>query len=200
MKRDGIGLQVSLDVGGRHAVIIGGGDVAVDKARRLLDAEAWVTVVSHSEVSDELRALARAGKLHLIEKEFAPSDVETADIVLVCLHDAALAQAVRAVVEGAAFWADDQPELSDLAMPALARLGRARIAVSTAGASPSLASKIRATLERSLGAEFGALVERLGQERERILRDEPDPEKRRAALIALVEGFELEIKVRYPRA
>jgi siroheme synthase-like protein len=145
-------------------------------------------------------ALVQAGRVMLRQRAFQDEDVAVADLVLVCESDEELVQrASRAAAEaGAAFWANDRPELSQLAMPALVRLGRARLAISTGGAAPALASRLRACFERDLGEEFAAFVERLGVERERLLESEPDPERRRERLRALVDGFDLRITVRYP--
>jgi precorrin-2 dehydrogenase/sirohydrochlorin ferrochelatase len=199
MKSDSIGLQVSLDVAGRRALLLGGGDEAADKVQRLLDGGAMVTVVAR-DAGAAIEALARASRLQLLARDFFPADVRDADLVLVCVRDRELAERVyqAAQADGAATWCCDDAEHSDFAMPALVRAGRARLAISTAGAAPALASKLRAALERALDAKFRAFVDRLAAERERIQREEPDPERRRERLRALVEGFEAELTIRYP--
>lgn len=201
MRRESVGLQVSLDVEGKRALVIGGGPEAADKTERLLDAGAWVTVVAPI-AGPAVARMGAEGRVHLVRREFLPGDVNAADVVLVCLPDPALARRVAEAADqvGAAFWAADDPEPSHLAMPALARLGRARIAISTGGAAPALASKLREALERDLGSTFAAFVDRLGAERERILAEVPDQEERRRLLRALVEGFEVKVEVKYPEA
>ena len=91
----------------------------------------------------------------------------------------------------------DDPPHSDLAMPAIAKLGAARIAVSTSGASPALAGRLRAALEKPLGERFAKFVELLGALRERGKQD-ADEARRRATLQAAVEGFDVDVNVRYP--
>jgi siroheme synthase (precorrin-2 oxidase/ferrochelatase) len=86
-------------------------------------------------------------------------------------------------------WCSDDPARSDFAMPAVAQLGPVRIAVATAGASPTLAGKLRATFEEQLGERFADFVRALGKRRAAHGIDE-----RRAD----VDGFELELRVRYP--
>jgi precorrin-2 dehydrogenase/sirohydrochlorin ferrochelatase len=199
MKRDAIGLQVSLDVDGRSALVVGGGEEAEDKVARLLDGGARVTVLA-TQPSPSLGALAQAGRIALFPREFRAADLREMDLVLVCERDPALAERAFAASqqEGVACWACDDPERSHLAMPALVRLGRARLAVSTGGASPALAARLRAALERDLGEPFAAFVERLGRERERLLAEEPDPERRREQLRALVDGFDVTVRATYP--
>jgi siroheme synthase (precorrin-2 oxidase/ferrochelatase) len=74
-------------------------------------------------------------------------------------------------------------------MPAIARLGPVTIAVATSGASPSLASRLRARIEEQLGETFARFAAALGARRKG-----GDIASRRADL----DGFELEIRARYP--
>ena len=83
-------------------------------------------------------------------------------------------------------------------MPAIARVGAARIAISTSGASPALAGRLRELLETALGERFARFVEVLAALRERA-KQEPDEQKRRAVLQAALDGFEADVSVRYPK-
>jgi precorrin-2 dehydrogenase/sirohydrochlorin ferrochelatase len=83
-------------------------------------------------------------------------------------------------------------------MPAIARLGAARIAISTSGGSPALSSRMREAFEAALDGEFACFVDELAALRERLKKDEPDPVRRRAELQRALDGFELELRVRYP--
>lgn len=200
MKRGAVGFPISLDVEGRCALLVGGGGEALDKARRLLDAGARVRVVE-AQPTDALREWAR-GEAHaeLCERDFDEADLDEAELVFLCRQDRALAArlADEAQRRGLLLWTADDPEHSRLSMPAVARLGRARIAVTTGGAAPALAARLRERFEAELGERFATFVERLGVERERLRATEPDAEKRRARLRALLDGFELRIDVRYP--
>jgi siroheme synthase (precorrin-2 oxidase/ferrochelatase) len=86
-------------------------------------------------------------------------------------------------------WCSDDPARSDFAMPAIAQLGPARIAISTAGGSPALAGKLRALFENQLGERFAEFARALARR-----RAGNTIEQRRAD----VDGFELELRVRYP--
>ena len=194
-----MGLAISLDIEGKRALVVGGGDAALDKVERLLDAGALVTLLAR-EAGSAIESLAMRSRLTLLQRDFYPADLHDADLVLVTAHDpelvAQVAEAARGA--GAALWCEDDPARSDFAMPALARSGRVRVAVSTSGAAPALAGKLRAALEFSLDAKFRAFVDRLAAERERLQREEPDAEQRREKLRALVEGFDATLTIRYP--
>lgn len=199
MKSGDAGLQVSLDVLGKRALVVGGGDEAAEKIERLLEAGAIVTSVGR-DAGGAITGLAERGRVLLLQRDFFPADVREADLVFVCSGDEAVAEQAKAAceAEGAALWVRDDPARSHFALPALARAGKVRIAVSTSGASPALAGAMRVAFERELGPAFRAFVEKLGAERVRMLAEEPDQAVRAERLKALVAGFDLRIEVRYP--
>ena len=194
-----MGLQISLDVEGKSALVVGGGAEADDKVSRLVDASARISVVARAP-GPVVAGLARDGRIALFARDFASGDLNAADLVFVCEKDEALAERVFAAASerGVAIWCCDDPARSDLAMPALAKIGRARIAISTGGAAPALAGRIRAALERDLGKPLADFIDRLQVERERLRLREPDIEKRKEALRALVENFDLQVIAKYP--
>jgi siroheme synthase (precorrin-2 oxidase/ferrochelatase) len=171
MRGDAIGFAITLDVEGQAVLVVGDDADAARKRALLEDAGARVT---------QLRAA-----------DFAESAVDGARLVLLSVRDAALAGRVSAAARarGVPVWCSDDPARSDFAMPAIAQLGPARIAVATAGASPTLAGKLRATFEKQLGERFADFVRALGKRRAAHGVDE-----RRAD----VDDFELELRVRYP--
>ena len=85
----------------------------------------------------------------------------------------------------------DRPELCDFFVPAVVRRGDLTLAVSTNGASPALARRLRERLERDLGPEYARALETLRAERARLLREEADPERRRQTLERLAASLEL---------
>jgi precorrin-2 dehydrogenase/sirohydrochlorin ferrochelatase len=140
-------LSVSLYVAGKRCVIVGEGELADERARRLRDAGAEPLVVAPADFAD-LGPEACAGAW------------------LVMALDDATTEAVRAAARaaGALFYAHDKPRISDLAMPALARRGPIQIAVSTDGESPTLAGELRAELQRALDRQsdnLDAILEHL---------------------------------------
>ena len=171
MRGDAIGFAITLDVEGKAVLVVGSDADAARKRALLEDAGAAVT--------------------QLDPDEFTDASVDGARLVLLSVRDAALAARVSAAARARAVpvWCSDDPARSDFAMPAVAQLGPARIAVATAGASPTLAGKLRATFERQLGERFAEFVRALGKRRAAHSTDE-----RRAD----VDGFELEMRVRYP--
>jgi precorrin-2 dehydrogenase/sirohydrochlorin ferrochelatase len=80
----------------------------------------------------------------------------------------------------------DVPVLCNFILPSIMRQGDLAIAVSTAGASPALARKIRLELERRYGAEYALAMEVLGALREELKGRYPDPRDRKVLFERIV--------------
>jgi precorrin-2 dehydrogenase/sirohydrochlorin ferrochelatase len=92
----------------------------------------------------------------------------------------------------------DQPDLSTASLPALIRRGHVRVAISTSGVAPALASRLRQDLEEALDDQFEAFVEWLADLRTETKQQEHDPERRRDALRQAVDGFKFNGRIQYP--
>jgi siroheme synthase-like protein len=182
MRTEALGLPITLDLEGALAVLIGPDDDERRQKQQLLeDAGATLAIVTPEDYSDDKLAGAR--------------------VVMLSARDAQLAARVAAVAHavGALVWCSDAPAASDFAMPAIARLGRARIAVSTGGGAPALARRMRAELEAALDQpRFRDFVDKLAELRDELQAGEPDFDARREQLTDAIAGFALEISVRYP--
>lgn len=191
---------VTLLISGKPCVVIGGGVEASERAEALLAAGAAVTVIA-AEPDETLRRLARDRRLRLLEREFRPADVAGAFVVFNTVRDASdlgvellrLAEARRFLLSSL-----DQPEFSNFTMPAVVRRGRLRVAISTGGASPALARRLRQDLEQLLTPEFADFLDWLGARRREIRDAEPDPARRTDRLRASLDGFRLGGAVEYP--
>jgi precorrin-2 dehydrogenase / sirohydrochlorin ferrochelatase len=196
------GFQISIDVKGRSCLVLGGDAEAAEKARRLLDAGAKVTVINPM-LNDELRRLTATGKIIHRVRTFRATDADGRMLVINTLtgdRDYAKSLYELAQKERFLLCSTDQPELSTCMMPALINRGHLRLAVSTSGVAPALASHLRQDLETIFDEEFQSFVEWLKKLREEVQATEPDDERRRARLREAVEGFEISATVTYPRA
>ena len=155
---------IFLDLAGRRCVVVGGGEVASRKARKLLQAGADVVMIS-PEVKNEL-----AGRgLEIHERPYRPGDLEGAYLAFTATDsrevNAAVAREARE--RGIPANVADRPSEGDFALPATLSRGRLQVAVSTGGASPALARRIRGELEGLFGPEWADLVERFDAARKR---------------------------------
>ena len=195
------GFPISLDVRGWPVLVIGGDEEAADKTMRLLEAGAKVTIVSPT-LNDALRKLAASAKIIHRGRGFRATDLESVILVLnVVRGDRELSHSLITLAREQKFllWSMDQPEQSNVVMPAVVSCGHLRIAVSSSGMAPALSGFLKEDMEKVFGEEFAAFVEWLGQLREQGKANEPDVEKRRQALHDALDGFRLYGKVQYPK-
>jgi siroheme synthase-like protein len=149
----------SLNIHGKRCVVIGGGEVALRKARALLDCGAKVTVVSPT-LHPDLAKLGEARRIRPIHREFQPEDLADASIAIAATDVKEVNQRVADAgrEQGVFVNVVDDSERSDFIVPSFFRRGGLTIAVSTSGMSPALARKIRTRLEGIFGREFGRLL------------------------------------------
>jgi precorrin-2 dehydrogenase / sirohydrochlorin ferrochelatase len=192
--------QASLDVEGRRCLIVGGGHEAEEKAGRLLDADAHVTMVS-PDATPELLRLAEASTIVYQAREFAPGDLDGVWLAVNTVKkNPALSEKIYRLCEAQRILISgyDQPETSNFVMVALVRSGRLRVALATGGTSPALASRLRMELENVFDAEFGAFVEYLAARRLALEADMPKGPARSEALRSLVRDLRITAHVEYP--
>ncbi len=195
------GFPLSLDVRGYPVVVLGGDEEAADKTDRLLEAGAKVMVVAPT-LHERLRLLASSAKVIHRGRHFREADVESAVLVMNTVRgDKEFSRSLLALAREKKFllWSVDQPDASNVTMPAVVATGHVRVAVSTSGVAPALSGFMKEDLERILDGEFASFVEWLGQLREQAKATEPDAEKRRALLREALDGFRLLGKVQYPK-
>jgi siroheme synthase (precorrin-2 oxidase/ferrochelatase) len=174
---------VSLNLAGRKCVVIGAADdreaIEKDEALREVGADV-VWIKEYAELRDE--------------------DVSDAYFVIATPQEESLAARLRALADEHKFLlcAIDQPKYGFVAMAAIVKSGRARIAISTGGVAPRVGKKLRAALQDALDDTFARFLECFANQRRRARATMTESARRRATLIQAAEGFEVEISVRYP--
>jgi precorrin-2 dehydrogenase / sirohydrochlorin ferrochelatase len=140
---------IMLDVRNRIALVIGGDRTAAEKATNLSLCGARVTVMA-PVFCTELLDLERNGTISLRHKAYEPGDLEGAFVVIAATtYDPSLSEAIwhEAQERGQLINIVDVPAYCNFILPSILRRGQLTISVSTEGASPSLAKRIRQRLE-----------------------------------------------------
>ncbi|WP_152224060.1 siroheme synthase CysG [Pseudomonas sp. SCB32] len=165
---------------GRRALLVGGGDVALRKARLLSDAGAVLRVVA-PEVHSELRELAEEGAGELLLRPYLQSDLQECVLVIAATDDESLnAQVSRDANErGVPVNVVDAPALCSVIFPAIVDRSPLVVAVSSGGDAPVLARLLRAKLETWIPATYGQLAGLASRFRERVKQRLPDLQQRR---------------------
>lgn len=165
---------------GRRALLVGGGDVALRKARLLSDAGAVLRVVA-PEVHSELRELVEQGGGELLLRPYAAEDLRDCVLAIAATDDEPLnAQVSRdANVRGVPVNVVDAPALCSVIFPAIVDRSPLMVAVSSGGDAPVLARLLRAKLETWIPATYGQLAGLASRFRERVKQRLPDLQQRR---------------------
>jgi uroporphyrin-III C-methyltransferase len=165
----------------RRCLLVGAGEVALQKIPSLLAAEAELRVVA-PRVHSEIAALSRAGRLEIIEREFAAGDLDGRTFLVIAATDD---PAVNAAVYEAAVERNilcnsvDDPPHCDFYFGSVVARGDLQIAISTAGESPALAQRLRKEIDEQLPGDLGPWLAEVGQLRREVLaRIEPGEERK----------------------
>ncbi len=182
-----------LRLGGRRCVVVGGGEVGLEKVEGLLVCDGDVTLIAPDAI-EPLRELAAEGSIKWERREYRREDLEATFIAIAATSDTDVNIRVYEDAERRAMLVNvvDVPPLCNFILPAIFRSGPLAIAISTAGASPALAKRIKAELAEEYGEPYARLAELLNgvrgwakgtlptyQDRkhffESIVNGEPDP-------------------------
>ncbi|MDP3181783.1 MAG: bifunctional precorrin-2 dehydrogenase/sirohydrochlorin ferrochelatase [Desulfobaccales bacterium] len=187
-------------VADKSCLVVGGGAVGERKVHDLISAGARVTVVSR-DLTPTLAKMAAQGKIRYLKEDF--SDDHLAGMVLVIgATDAPQVNArVSAAAQAQGIWVNivDAPEHCTFIVPAQVRRGDFLVAISTGGASPALARKLRLELEQHFGPEYGPYLALLQGVRSRLLTARRGHPENAALFHRLVDSSLLEALARGDR-
>ena len=179
---------LSYKVQGQRIVIVGGNDEALNKVRLVSKTTATVVIISR-HIEADFRAFA----VEVIERAFAPSDLDNAALVFVAEEgeDAELAKA-EARARGIPLNVVDVPAECDFYTPSIVDRAPLTIAISTEGDAPVLARLVRARIEAMLSPRIGKIASLAGGLRQRVESLIHDGAARRRFYEALVTSPEIE--------
>jgi len=169
-----------LDLTGRTALVVGAGKIGEGKIGGLLAAGSKVRVVS-LEATETVRRWASEGRIQLELRAYRQDDLEGCFLVIAATERNETNASVFNDAEARGMLCNvvDVPHLCNFILPSIMRRGDLTIAVSTAGASPALARRIRLALEQCYGDEYAVALDVLGSLRGELKRRYPDPGDRK---------------------
>src|SRR4051794_19816172 len=179
-----------LKLKGRKCVVVGGGEIGLEKAEGLLACDGDVTLIAPAAVP-ELERLASEGSIRWERREYAgPSDLEAVFIVIACTDSTDTNIAIYEDAERRAMLVNivDVPPLCNFILPAIVRTGPLAIAISTAGASPALAKRMKREVSELFGEEYAQLAVLLNEVRGWAKGTLPTYQDRKAFFEGIVNG------------
>ncbi|MGZ5332937.1 MAG: precorrin-2 dehydrogenase/sirohydrochlorin ferrochelatase family protein [Solirubrobacterales bacterium] len=143
----------------RRCLVIGGGEVGLEKVEGLLACGGEVTLVS-PEAVPELAEYASEGSIAWERRDYRPEDLEGAFLAIAATGDTEVNIAVYEEAERRAMLVNvvDVPPLCNFILPAIVRNGPLAIAISTQGASPALAKRMKREIAESFGEPYAKLA------------------------------------------
>ncbi len=144
---------------GRRCLVVGGGDIGLEKVEGLLACDADVTVVA-PEAHPALRELAGEGSIRWEAREYQAGDLDGCLIAIAATDNTDVNIAVFDDAERRAMLVNvvDVPPLCNFILPAIVRTGPLAVAISTAGASPALAKRMKREISELFGEPYADLA------------------------------------------
>jgi siroheme synthase-like protein len=156
-----------LKLSGRRCAVVGGGEIGLEKVEGLLACDGEVTLIA-PEAVPELQDYAREGSIRWERREYAGAeDLEGVFMAIAATNDTDVNIAVYDDAERRAMLVNvvDVPPLCNFILPAIVRTGPLAIAISTAGASPALAKRMKREIEGQFGDPYARLAVLLNEVR-----------------------------------
>jgi siroheme synthase-like protein len=204
-----------MDMERLQGLIIGGGNIAAEKLEKLLPAGASLKVVA-PEIKQEILAAAglaeikctaeqqnaerepegnkctepeKPGRVEVIRREYRTEDLDEVDYVIAAtgireINDKVCREAKQRRIPVNVV---DDPENCDFIFPSVVRRGRMVVGVSTGGAGPRVAVRLRKQIEEMLPEDIEEILDILARERIRAKKEIPDPVQRKKYLMDLAD-------------
>ena len=174
---------------GRRCLVVGGGDIGLEKVEGLLACDASVTLVA-PEAHPALVDLALEGSIEWVRREFRDEDLEGALIAIAATNDTDVNISVFNAAERRAMLVNvvDVPPLCNFILPAIVRTGPLAVAISTAGASPALAKRMKREISELFGEPYAQLAVMLNDARGWAKQTLPTYQDRKEFFESIVGG------------
>ncbi|RFZ84903.1 siroheme synthase [Mucilaginibacter terrenus] len=177
-----------------HTVLVGGGNVGLEKLTALLQNSpaAAVTVVSKTFLP-QIEALAGGHpQVVLKQKAFEETDLEAADIVIAATNDSDLNKYARQAAHDRKLLINvaDKPALCDFYLGSIVQKGDLKLAISTNGKSPTVAKRLKEVLNEALPAELDITLQQMSQVRNNLSGDFAHKVKELNKVTAILIGGE----------
>lgn len=155
---------VNLDIEGKKALVVGGGEVAERKIKTLLNFGARVVAIAPSFTAGISRL---AGKIKLVRRKYKKSDIQGATLVIAATDNLLVNRKISNDAKQNKILVNviDQPKLCSFIAPAVIKQGPLVVSISTSGETPAFAKALRLRLEKMITPKLGRKVTALGKRR-----------------------------------
>jgi len=156
-------------------LIIGGGNIGLEKLQAVVkNAPATSIKLVAIQISDAVREfVATYDTVTLEERAYQKADIEAADLVIAAVNDIKVAQQVREDTIACEKLVNvaDKPELCDFYLGSVVKKGNLKIAISTNGKSPTIAKRLKETLNEAIPDEIDGVLDNMQALRNKLSGD-----------------------------
>ena len=174
-KRDNKLFPVFLQLERLRLLIVGGGPVATEKLQAVLQNAPCTRIrIVAAHFSEELLAVAtNKDRVELIQKNYSSGDLYDTDIVIVAVNNIETAEEIRNDAKARKILVNvaDTPSLCDFYLGSIVQKGNLKIAISTNGKSPTIAKRIKETLNEVIPNELNEVLDNMQQIRNKLRGD-----------------------------
>lgn len=165
-----IDYPLNLNLVGKTALVIGGGNVATRKIQSLIRSGALVTVICE-KASDQVQEWAEQGIILWKKRQWKRTDSEDVLLIIAATDSETVnAEIAESVHPNQLICVAGDASLGNFSVPAVIRHGRLTITVATGGASPYYAKKLRDEIEHGLSGNVEEYLDFLFLFRQQILK------------------------------
>ena len=159
-------LPIFMKLENQPCIVVGGGKIAYQKIKQLLEGEADITVKSPA-ISEEIRSLP----VTIQKTAYQKNDVDGYKLVIAATDDVNVNRQVYEDAQqyGIPVNVVDQPELCSFYMGSVFQDGDVKVAVSTNGKCPSFGKFIRDHIKNMSKGVWGKALEKLALQRVKII-------------------------------
>jgi siroheme synthase-like protein len=173
---------VFLKLNNLHTVLVGGGNVGLEKLTAILNNSnhARVTVIARDFLPEIHALTAQYDGVSIVQKSFSDDDLSFADLVIAATNDSELNNYIRQSAHDRKLLINvaDKPALCDFYLASIVQKGDLKLAISTNGKSPTIAKRLKEVLNESLPSELDTTLQQMSQLRETLSGDFADKVKK----------------------
>jgi siroheme synthase-like protein len=172
---------VFLKLNDLHTVLVGGGNVGLEKLTAILNNSplAKVTVISREFLPEIHELASQYESLTIVQKSFTDEDLNDAEVVIAATNDSDLNKYIRQAAHDRKLLINvaDKPELCDFYLASIVQKGDLKLAISTNGKSPTIAKRLKEVLNESIPDELDTTLQQMSELRNTLTGDFADKVK-----------------------
>ena len=166
---------VFLKLNNLHTVLIGAGNVGLEKLTALLgnSPKARVTIIAKEFVPGVHALAGEYEGISITQKAFVDTDLDNADIVIAATNDNNLNEYIRSSAHERKLLVNiaDKPDLCDFYLGSIIQKGDLKVAISTNGKSPTVAKRLRQVLDEAIPGELDITLQQMNELRNSLSGD-----------------------------